>query len=878
MASKGRKRLRSKPVDSRKKWDAMSWKKVDTESLDLGDQDGEGGSIFFELEELDGNAYKLQRAGGAGASMSYTIESVDVNDVPQSDDKKGMKTTTKMKKKNNNNKTDNSVDFLGSTPTSTTSSESGKEADKEAEKEKQTTKKKKKKAKLGTAKFDSANVQDLVLSKEDKALFNHKEKGGIQKDRVYIIPAPEYSNWAGIRLNKLLTNSLNGLGFTVPTPIQSAAIPSILSTGNDVIGAAETGSGKTLAFSLPMLHSLLDDFEMVEKRRKDENIHCPYALVIVPTRELAMQINSVMKEVCKKFRSSHRIEIVTVVGGLSEHKQRRQLDGRPIHVLIATPGRLCELIQDETIPAFQNMSAIRFIIVDEADRIVEEGHFPELHRLFSRIVDHEAKVVRGEDPRDVSKKVTSDADFHDNNTMENDDGEEEEEYDNDATYDDGELEDMYNLDYELPKFMKMPTEEELEEARKNTPAIPLDELDIKPDTYQGKVSKKNKKFESIGKVVELRKEEKSKRQTLLFSATALRILALQDVKPHEKKKRKKLKSTLKKDVADKLPYHLQELLSLVAIQSDVELIDITSSSGNTDTSTSSKKNKSKNSEDDVDGDGMGSILPSLPKTLSHFQINVPAEEKDLFAYYYLQKNPNHRTLLFVNSIKTARRVDGFLRALGLNCRAIHAQLQQRQRIRALEAFQASPCGILVATDVAARGLDVSRISSVVHYDVARSAQVYIHRSGRTARANQKGVSISMVAPDDSPFHMSICKTIGIEAMDIYSVDSGVVQTLRKRTVLAKKIFTQSFVNSQKLKDSSWVTQNATEADLELDDYMIDEEGTKNAQDVQSKLSKKELERARFELKQMLDTPVEIANAGVSQRRKGFVVFNPFSNK
>lgn len=68
--------------------------------------------------------------------------------------------------------------------------------------------------------------------------------------------------------------------------------------------------------------------------------------------------------------------------------------------------------------------------------------------------------------------------------------------------------------------------------------------------------------------------------------------------------------------------------------------------------------------------------------------------------------------MFVNSIKTARRVDGLLRALGLNCRTIHAELQQKQRLKALESFRASPIGVLVATDVAARGLDIPRITSV----------------------------------------------------------------------------------------------------------------------------------------------------------------------
>lgn len=86
------------------------------------------------------------------------------------------------------------------------------------------------------------------------------------------------------------------------------------------------------------------------------------------------------------------------------------------------------------------------------------------------------------------------------------------------------------------------------------------------------------------------------------------------------------------------------------------------------------------------------------------------------------QNPG-RVLVFVNSIKAARRVDGLLRALGMNARTIHAQLQQRQRLRALEAFRECASGVLVATDVAARGLDIPKVQAVLHYDIARSPQV-----------------------------------------------------------------------------------------------------------------------------------------------------------
>ncbi len=141
----------------------------------------------------------------------------------------------------------------------------------------------------------------------------------------------------------------------------------------------------------------------------------------------------------------------------------------------------------------------------------------------------------------------------------------------------------------------------------------------------------------------------------------------------------------------------------------------------------------------------------------------------------------------MNSIKTARRVDGLLRALGLNCRTIHSQLQQKQRLKALESFGASPIGILVATDVAARGLDIPMVQYVIHYDVARSPQVYIHRSGRTARAGLSGTTLSVVAPEDMHHHNTICAHQNLKNFTLFRPDSSVLGKLAERVKLAKKV-------------------------------------------------------------------------------------------
>ena len=97
-----------------------------------------------------------------------------------------------------------------------------------------------------------------------------------------------------------------------------------------------------------------------------------------------------------------------------------------------------------------------------------------------------------------------------------------------------------------------------------------------------------------------------------------------------------------------------------------------------------------------------------------------------------------------------RRVASILKILGLAAEPLHAQQQQRQRLKALDRFKASEQGVLVATDVAARGLDVRGVATVVHFQLPASADTYIHRSGRTGRAAEAGVSIALVSPKEAP--------------------------------------------------------------------------------------------------------------------------------
>jgi ATP-dependent RNA helicase DDX24/MAK5 len=167
--------------------------------------------------------------------------------------------------------------------------------------------------------------------------------------------------------------ALSKLGFTNPTPIQSAAIPEILA-GHDLIGKASTGSGKTLAFGIPILESYLS-------RPPPNGEKPPMALILSPTRELAHQLRAHLTAL---VAFAPDMSIVTLTGGLSLQKQLRQLGERGgADVIIATPGRLWEVVSEGSGWVGKLRTGLRFLVVDEADRLLQEGHFNEVEEVLN---------------------------------------------------------------------------------------------------------------------------------------------------------------------------------------------------------------------------------------------------------------------------------------------------------------------------------------------------------------------------------------------------------------------------------------------------------------------------------------------------------------
>jgi len=169
--------------------------------------------------------------------------------------------------------------------------------------------------------------------------------------------------FTSLGLSKQTLTALEACNFTEPTEIQLKTIP-ILMSGRDVMGSAQTGSGKTAAYALPIIECL------------EEPADAPRALVLLPTRELALQV----EEQFKIFGSKAKIRTVTVYGGTGYERQIRALK-RGVDVIIATPGRLLDLLERKLV----NVKEVEMFVLDEADRLLDMGFMPQVRRIATQL-------------------------------------------------------------------------------------------------------------------------------------------------------------------------------------------------------------------------------------------------------------------------------------------------------------------------------------------------------------------------------------------------------------------------------------------------------------------------------------------------------------
>ncbi|KAL5000110.1 ATP-dependent RNA helicase mak5 [Aspergillus recurvatus] len=262
-------------------------------------------------------------------------------------------------------------------------------------------------------------------------------------------------------------------------------------------------------------------------------------------------------------------------------------------------------------------------------------------------------------------------------------------------------------------------------------------------------------------------------------------------------------------------------------------------------------------------------------------VECPAMEKDLYLYTLLLYHPKHRTLVFTNSISAVRRITQLLQTLQLPALALHSSMAQKARLRSVERFSAptaDPGTILVATDVAARGLDIKGIDFVVHYHAPRTADTYVHRSGRTARAGASGKSVIICSPEEmvgvvrlaAKVHANMAKgkKLPLESLEL---DRRIVARVKQRVVLAARITDSNIAKEKITTEDNWLRNAAEDLGVEYDSDEFDQakgwgrgrgRGRQERDRQVGSTSKAELVGLRAELKELLSQRV---NIGVSER-------------
>ncbi|KAE8076147.1 hypothetical protein FH972_014812 [Carpinus fangiana] len=324
--------------------------------------------------------------------------------------------------------------------------------------------------------------------------------------------------------------------------------------------------------------------------------------------------------------------------------------------------------------------------------------------------------------------------------------------------------------------------------------------------------------------------QRKKRQTFVFSAT---IALSADFR--KKLKRGTLKP--KQSLTDGLN-SIETLSERAGMKANVAIIDLTNAS-------------------------------IMADKLEESFIECREEDKDAYLYYILSVHGQGRTIVFCTSIAALRHISSVLRILGINVWTLHAQMQQRARLKAIDRFRGNEHGILVATDIAARGLDIAGVRTVVHYQLPHSAEVYVHRSGRTARAFADGCSIALIAANETSKFASLCKSFSKESFRRFPLENAYIPEVQKRLSLARQIDKILRKDSQEKANKSWLERSAESVELVMDNYDSEEEIVSNFK--QKKTTSMQLKKLQQELNMLLSRPLQprtfsrryLAGAGVS---------------
>ncbi|KAF6262592.1 hypothetical protein COO60DRAFT_1699171 [Scenedesmus sp. NREL 46B-D3] len=676
-------------------------------------------------------------------------------------------------------------------------------------------------------------LQAKVAKQQQRRQQEQVQLAGKQQDSDAAAEA-DMGAWTRFSLHPKLEAALAAQGFTSPTPIQDAVLLPAIRDRRDVIGAAQTGSGKTLAFGLPILQVLLQEQELQQLQQgpgrpadaaaggdgeaaaggdgeaaaggdgeaaaggdgeaaaggKQQQQGSPLrALVLAPTRELALQVAEHLQALGKRVG----VRVAALVGGIAPVKQERLLRSCP-PVIVATPGRLWDLIRHGH-KHVANLEHLSFFVLDEADRMVQQGHYQELSSILELLPTPDlasakaaAEVAEAEELQRLEEAA---AEHTQQQQQAGEDGEGPE----GASEGGPEGDEQGSEDEAMLSAGDGATAEEQEAEDQGQGS--------EEQVAEEQQRKQQQRYHGRGKLQQQRPQKKELPrgrhhllQTFVFSAT----LTLPE-QLHKRLRRGGGGSSGAASLENLMDrcggvrrFYSAGSRGVLSFRARPAIVDLSPST-------------------------------QLAQRVTEGVLHTFEDERDATLYYLLARHPG-RALVFVNAVSAVRRVGALLKLLGLPAVALHAQQQQRQRLKALDRFKGHPHGVLVATDVAARGLDIPNVQIVVHYQLPASADTYIHRSGRTGRTGGvDGVVLSMVTPGDASRWAALRRALeGQAAPPTFPVDDRVLAQAKQRVALAAKIDQIQRQARKAHAETTWARSNADAAGIALSDSELEDEG------------------------------------------------------
>ena len=753
------------------------------------------------------------------------------------------------------------------------------------------SKKNKKSIKRQKQKIQKKAIEKIEEESDEEIMDNIESTENLSSD----------NNWSKFQLNDKLSSNLSKI-FPNPTNIQEKTL--IYTNAKvDLIIQARTGEGKTLCYAIPVLNYIFNFYDRAPDMNKKIS---PVAIILVPTHELGVQVKNHIEMVIEQKNNKNKeekkklyynIKLANVLGGFAKVKQLKILNKYNPEIIIATPGRLWEIIDNDESPILENLKYLKFLIIDEADRMTQTGHFKELksiiEHIYSRIeikrskdknensmkeklkklgfddsevnkeLDEEENkklakslnvdmdnietidpmALMGDNPDfdtlDFKKNKNKDIELDENMEQE---GEEEDEENLEQIDENNNEENIENeLNEEQEEFDENENEEEEDDGKEENEGLEEEnEEDIEKEKeltekerMEIKKNIRNLRKDNIKEGEELIEYEKSVNlRTILCSAT------IDSLKKAQKFKRsKKINSANNNTLSDEQK-HFQNLIKNLKFYHKLLYIKLKNSDNLLD------------DMDDISQEKLDKYIdinePSmLPSKLEIDSYKCENTIKDYYLYFILRKNINSKIIVFTNSISHTKKLFSIFSYFNeFKCCCLHSRMMQNVRMKNLEKFTNNKSAILFCTDIGARGLDIPKVDLVIHYHIPTRTDIFVHRSGRTARANQSGKVSSLISGKELGLYRRIMVDLNYKQFSMNTLPVSQLEKIKSLFEYAKELERENFNFLKENREKMWYKNAAKQCDMIYDDYGENREDDLDEEDKEKEREKKFLNKKR----------------------------------